>query len=233
MTIEIFEVGGCVRDEILGTPSKDVDFSVIAPSFEAMSDFLVEHGIKIVVSKPEFGTIRGVAPKSGFRGFKGGLDFVWARKEGPYSDGRRPDWTKPGTLLDDLSRRDFSMNAMAKDEAGKIIDPFGGQNDLRDGMIRTVGDPDDRIREDSLRIMRALRFSITKRMFLDARLVDSMLRNAHLLENVSVERVREELEKMFAFDTFTSMTALQHQFFEIGEIVFVDMGIRLKPSLEK
>lgn len=244
--MEMFEVGGCVRDELLGVTSKDRDFTVVLSGnedgwhtmggndpFRVMSRELTSRGFKIFLESPQFLTIRARFPKDHPVHPNVAADFVLARKEGTYADGRRPDSVEPGTLLDDLARRDFTVNAMAKDAAGNLIDPFGGQQDLADGILRAVGDADERIREDSLRILRALRFSITKDMMIDPALTHAMLMNADLLYNVSVERVREELEKMFRHNTWMSMQALQHEFYGIGEIVIEDMKIRLKPTLEK
>lgn len=232
--IEIFEVGGCVRDQILGRKSNDVDFSVVAPSFEAMREFVESEGLTIVVETPEFGTIRAVA-KQPWRGHRGGLDFVWARKDGPYTDGRRPDWTRPGTLMDDLSRRDFTMNAIARDTVtGELIDPFGGMQDIDNAVIRAVGDPYWRFVEDGLRVMRAIRFSITLGFdiehatwseFHHKRVVDA-------LSKVSVERIQIELEKAFQHDTLATMEFLSHRLSpEILDAIFRD-GLRLSATLK-
>lgn len=210
MTVEAFEVGGIVRDDIMGVRSNDVDYTVTAPSFEAMRQFVIDNGMKIVVETPEFFTIRAVA-KNPFQGRKGGLDFVWAREEGPYSDGRRPDWVKPGTLFMDQQRRDFTMNAIAKDTDGSYIDPFNGREDIEACIIRAVGDPFDRLSEDALRAVRALRFSVTKGFFIENRLRFAM-QSAFVLDaienKISDERIKDELSKMFRFDTVASLVAL-------------------------
>jgi tRNA nucleotidyltransferase (CCA-adding enzyme) len=140
--IELYEVGGCVRDSLLGIDSKDIDFTVIAPSYEDMREFLTDAGFEIFLETPEYFTIRARFPKvvthdaipTRFVRTKKlpTADFVLARKEGAYSDGRRPDEVQMGTLLDDLSRRDFTMNAMARDRDGRLIDPFGGQQDVKE-----------------------------------------------------------------------------------------------------
>ena len=130
--IHFFEVGGCVRDSLLGRNTKDIDFTVVAPSFGAMRQHLLNEGFTIHVENPEFQTIRcGVPEGHVLRKRTKDADFVWARHEGPYSDGRHPDWVEPGTLLDDLERRDFTVNAIARGVDGHIIDPFDGQVILR------------------------------------------------------------------------------------------------------
>lgn len=231
MTVQFFEVGGCVRDEIMGVPSKDIDFSVIAPAFIDVERAVKAAGMKIVQEKPEFGTIRAVASRP-FMGHTGGLDFVWARIDGPSSDGRRPDWTAPGTLMDDLARRDFTMNAIAKDEKGNIIDPFGGFTDIEHRIIRAVGKAEDRLTEDALRGLRALRFSVTKGFHIDSTITRFMRRASFsdMLSSVSKERQREEIEKMFAHDTLASL-ALLSQFPNIESAVFSD-GLRLSATMK-
>lgn len=230
MTVEFFEVGGCVRDEIMGLRPKDIDFSVVAPSFEVMRAEVARAGMKIVVEKPEFNTIRAVA-KTPFRGHKGGLDFVLSRKDGPSTDGRRPDFTEPGTLMDDLARRDFTMNAIAKDEDGNLIDPFNGVTDIRNRKIRCVGSAEDRLREDALRGLRALRFSVTKGMVIDGRIIRVLNTPEFVaaLSSVSKERQREEMEKMFAHDTVRSLRRLS-EFSAIERVVFSD-GLRLSATM--
>lgn len=230
--IQFFEVGGCVRDEIMGVPSKDIDFSVMAPSFEAMRDHIKMVGLKIVQEKPEFGTVRAVAPAP-FRGHTGGLDFVWARIDGPSSDGRRPDWTKPGTLMDDLARRDFTMNAIARAADGTIVDPFNGVDDIHNRIIRCVGSAEDRLSEDALRGLRALRFAVTKGFFIEPTLFSFMQTEnfADMLDSVSKERQREEVEKMFAANTMLSLRTFNN-FANIAEVVFSD-GLRLSATMKE
>lgn len=222
MTIEIYQVGGSVRDEIMGIDSHDIDFSVVAPSFEDMRQYIVDNGLKIVVETPQFATIRAVAPRSGFLGFTGGLDFVWARQDGPYSDGRRPDWTKPGTLETDLARRDFTFNAIAKDAEGNFIDPHNGRQAIAERYIQAVGDPHERLAEDALRAVRALRFSVTLGFRIRHELAFAM-QTARVLDalktNISSERIKDELNKMLAADTLGSLRAFD-QFPELTRVMF-------------
>lgn len=245
--MDFFEVGGCVRDEILGVKSKDIDFSVVLSDEEANGLFAIKHGpfeymaevlgamgFTIFLEKPEFLTIRAKFPKDHPTWAKLDADFVLARKEAGYSDGRRPDEVIPGTLMDDLARRDFTMNAIAKDSQGNLIDPFNGQQDIADKVIRAVGNPEDRIQEDALRIMRALRFSVTKGFRIDGELDFAISQNAELLRNVSTERIREELEKMFKVDTWkTIMLLTTHERFDmVGRVVFNLPGLRLMPTMK-
>ncbi len=204
-TISIYEVGGCVRDELLGQRVKDIDFTVIAPSFEAMREYLVvDAGFTIHTENPEFYTVRcGIPSHHPLRNRAKDADFVWARIDGPSSDGRRPDWVNPGTLHDDLARRDFTVNAMARNKAGHLIDPFYGQRDLKDGVLRFVGEPLDRIQEDGLRVMRGFRFMVTKELTPTTSTWEALTSReaARMLRGVSRERVMDELNRMFEFDT--------------------------------
>jgi tRNA nucleotidyltransferase/poly(A) polymerase len=210
--IKLYEVGGCVRDKLLGKESKDIDFVVIAPSFEKMREYLLANRFKIFVEKPEFVTIRASVPNDHpLKKRTKDADFVLARKDAPTGDGRRPDYVEPGTLHDDLARRDFTVNAMAMDPfTNEIIDPHGGQQDLAGRILRFVGRPKDRIREDGLRVLRGLRFIITKNLFAHDETWAEMISDeaSHRLYCVSTERVREEVEKMMAHDTVRSINLL-------------------------
>jgi tRNA nucleotidyltransferase (CCA-adding enzyme) len=221
-----FLVGGMVRDEIMGLPSKDADFTVVLDEsdipdqslmvnkvdlFTVMRDRLVGEGFKIFLETPEHFTIRAQFPKGDNPFGVRDADFVLAREEGPYSDGRRPDWVRAGDLGVDLARRDFSCNAIAKAADGSLIDPFNGIQDIKDRVLRAVGNAFDRLNEDALRALRALRFSVTKGFRIDHELAFAMEAAAvvHKIENkISDERIREELNKMFQFNTVASIKAM-------------------------
>lgn len=223
--MEMFMVGGAVRDEILGVKSKDIDFSVVlspdeipTPSlsaftpdpFKVMVLNLQGEGFEIFVETPEHLTARGRFPKNHWIYPNMAADFVLARKEGSYSDGRRPDFVEVGTLEDDLRRRDFTMNAIAKAANGAFIDPFNGRQDIAERVIRAVGSAYDRFTEDALRAVRALRFSVTKGFRIDPEVRFAMETAAVLdsiVNNISDERINDELSKMFRFDTVASLRA--------------------------
>jgi tRNA nucleotidyltransferase (CCA-adding enzyme) len=228
MTIRTFQVGGAVRDRLLGLKHKDIDFAVEAPSFDDMREHVKSTCKTIFLEKPEFLTIRALHPTMG------AVDFVMCRKDGAYSDGRRPDTVEAGTIFDDLARRDFTVNAMALDEQGNLIDPHGGQRDLDSRLLRCVGTPSERFSEDSLRILRAIRFSITKGFDWDEE-IDMILNQPSLwlpkLEAVSTERVREELHKCFAFSTVKTLNVLRDLPFAWSEMFFNELW--LKPTSEK
>lgn len=224
-----FIVGGFVRDQILGVKSKDVDFTVVLDDGEAdgMDPFrfmvitLKAEGFKVFLETPEHFTVRAQFPRDSDNA---GLtaDFVLARKEGAYSDGRRPDSVQVGTLLDDLARRDFTMNAMARGADNALIDPFFGQVDIADRIVRAVGDPLVRLREDALRAVRAVRFSVTKGFAIEPGLAAAMESDEiveALFKNISDERIADELSKMFRFDTLASIQVL-NDFPSLTEAMF-------------
>jgi tRNA nucleotidyltransferase/poly(A) polymerase len=218
----------------MGLHSKDWDFTCVAESFEAMEQSLLDDGFTIFVRNPEFFTIRAHGPKGfTFAGHDFGkqtFDFVWARKDGTYSDGRRPDFVTPGTLHDDLARRDLTVNAIAKATDGTLIDPFNGQQDIKDKIIRCVGDPRERFEEDALRILRALRFSVTKGFAIHNHTASFVRDLRHTVAGVSAERVREELTKMFNHDAMKTVAVLNE--YQMFPIIF-DMGINFQPTMKE
>ena len=236
------EVGGAVRDKFLGIDSKDVDFVAVPTqqfdtaddAFDALVEHLKEQGFKIFLETPQFFTVRAQVPDGHVLKERTNVaDFVLARKDGPSSDGRRPDFVLPGTLMDDLERRDFTVNAMAILD-GELIDPFGGRDDLKNNLLKFVGNPRDRIVEDGLRVMRALRFHVTKGFDIDADTWDAVNSDfaAEMLMKVSVERIREELEKMFFADTLWSLNVFTSVRSSVQKAIFRD-GLRLMPTLRQ
>lgn len=221
--MKIFKVGGCVRDELIGIKSKDIDYAVECGSFDEMREHIQSIGI-IFLEKPEFLTIR--AKVNGEF-----ADYVMCRKDGYYSDGRRPDQVFPGTIFDDLSRRDFTMNAIAVDmDTGKFLDPFGGGLDISFKTIRCVGS-NDRLIEDPLRLLRLIRFCIKLDFEIEPKLADFIFDTEwkDLLASVSIERQREELMKCMQIDTLKTIRLLR--WFELDRWLF-NGPLWLKPTLE-
>ena len=238
------EVGGAVRDSMLGLNSKDVDFVAVPnnpnrfqnanDAFDTLVNCLKVDGFKVFLETPQFVTVRAQVPDwHPLKRRTNVADFVLARKDGPSSDGRRPDFVLPGTLLDDLQRRDFTVNAMAILN-GDLVDPFNGQDDLNSNLLRFVGNPTDRIAEDGLRVMRALRFHITKGFDIEANTWDAVNSDfaAEMLSKVSVERIREELDKMFLANTVATMETLSDLRRNMKNAIFRD-GLRLMPTLKQ
>jgi len=226
--MKYYLVGGTIRDRFLGLKSnKDFDFVVESQSYQDMKDWLISMGATIYVEKPEFLTIR-----CKFRDMD--ADFVCCRKDGVYSDGRRPDNTSIGSLYDDQSRRDFTVNSIAYDyETNEYIDPFGGVQDIRDGIIRCVGKSEDRMREDSLRLLRAIRFSITKNMTIHQEIHKLLKRDdiIELLANVSEDRIREEMVKMFSHNPIMAWDYTKY-YESLFTYIFFHTNIWLLPTSE-
>ena len=212
--INYYKVGGCVRDKILGFKSKDIDYAVEAETFEAMKADILSKGGIIFVEKPEYLTIRAKSQGEA-------VDFVLCRKDGAYYDGRHPETVTPGTIDDDLARRDFTMNAIAERSDGSFYDPHGGIVDINKRLIKCVGEAEERFKEDSLRILRAIRFAITKGFKLDYDIISLIERWFIVteLESVSSDRIREELNKCFAADTMETLKYLQ-AFPYIRQVIF-------------
>ncbi len=179
-----YVVGGCVRDSLLGRQPADYDVATDAKPDEIISAF---EGYHIYTSGIKHGTVSVVingAP----------VEITTFRVDGDYSDRRRPDSVRfTDRIEEDLSRRDFTVNAMAYRPDGGIIDPFGGREDLKRGIIRAVGDPATRFGEDALRILRALRFASRYGWSLDKDTSDAVHELKGLLSDISAERIRDEL----------------------------------------
>ncbi len=185
---EAYVVGGCVRDVLLGRAADDWDVATSAHPEDVRKVFTktiptgIAHGTVTVLSHGE------------------PIEITTFRGEGAYSDARRPDYVVFGvTLVEDLSRRDFTINAMAYDPAAdRLVDPFGGEADLRAGILRAVGDPVARFREDGLRILRAARLVAKLELVLDPATEAGMAPALDSLARVSAERVRDELTKLLS-----------------------------------
>ncbi|MBE6157835.1 MAG: CCA tRNA nucleotidyltransferase [Firmicutes bacterium] len=179
-------VGGYVRDHILGIESSDVDITTNATPKEIMELF-----DEAFLSSKDYGTVTVV--KKGVR-----FEITTFRKEINYKDNRHPDEIKYiDDLYQDLLRRDFTINTICMDENGEIIDFLKGRDDLEKRIIRTVGDAKVRFSEDALRILRAIRFATSLDFSLDKDVIESIQLNKELLKNVSYNKRRVELDKIF------------------------------------
>lgn len=200
--MKIYEVGGSIRDELLGLKPKDRDYAVECSSWEELVSWVAETHSKIFLTKPEFATIRAQKADGVV------YDYVMCRKDGVYSDSRHPDTVEPGTIEEDLARRDFTCNAIAREENGKLIDPFNGFKDCLSHKLKCVGykanyyNTQDRMTEDALRTFRALRFGITKKLWMEDSLCFFIQQvQPEFFQSISKERIFEETKKMFEADT--------------------------------
>lgn len=185
---QAFLVGGCVRDWFLGQSPKDYDITTDATPEQVMSLFP-----KTIPTGLQHGTVTVVMGI----GVENHFEVTTFRVEGEYLDGRRPEevvFVKD--IVQDLARRDLTINAMAYDPINnKLVDPFGGAEDLTSRWIRAVGVPQERFEEDGLRLMRAARFAARFNYEIEGKTLTGMINSVHNLENVSKERILDELSK--------------------------------------
>lgn len=190
---EAWCVGGFVRDSLLGRPVSDIDIacSALWPQTE---EACLAAGMRVHRTGEKHGTVTVVCDDAAF-------EVTTFRVDGAYSDARHPDEVRfVRSLKEDLARRDFTINAMAYHPLRGLADPFGGLEDARRGIIRTVGDPAQRFGEDALRILRACRFSSQLGFSLDGATYQAMLEGKRGLLRVSSERITAELQKLLLGD---------------------------------
>lgn len=184
-----YVVGGCVRDYFLGNQTSDTDITTSAKPCE-VKKILADKNIKVVETGLKHGTVTAVIDKTP-------LEITTFRADGEYRDSRHPQSVEfVEDIEQDLKRRDFTVNAMAYNDERGLVDLFGGREDIENRIIRTVGEPDARFKEDALRIMRALRFSSVLGFEIEEKTKKSIFDNMYLLENISAERIFSELSKL-------------------------------------
>ena len=182
-----YAVGGCVRDSVLGRAPHDYDLCTAASPDEIRATFPDHH---LVLAGVKHGTVGVVTPE-------GVVEITTFRTEGDYQDNRHPGWVEFVTdITKDLARRDFTVNAMAFSPLRGFVDPFGGREDLKSGILRAVGDPPTRFREDSLRILRGIRFAVRFGLTPETETEKAMTSLAPLMDNLARERVFCELCKL-------------------------------------
>jgi len=243
-TFKFYEVGGKVRDEILGLQSKDVDYVAVPNDkllkthsealdmFNVLNEYLLSEKFEIFLKTDDCFTIRAKFPEE--HKYSGVADFVMARKEIGYVPNTRTPIVVPGTLYDDLERRDATLNALARDDDGSIIDYFNGLEDLKNGILRTPLDCKITIEDDALRICRYFRFSITKGFKIAEDLSNEM--KTYDYENrmgvVSEERIMEEMKKCFKHDSLKTLLLL-NEYPALRNYIFTRTNLWLKPTSEK
>jgi len=184
-------VGGAVRNSFLNLPVKDWDICTSATPEEVAKIFRNE---KVIATGLQHGTLTVLLNDMP-------IEITTFRIDGKYSDGRRPDSVEfTDDLIEDLSRRDFTINAMAYNDEEGLIDPFGGYDDLQNKTIRCVGNPNERFQEDALRMLRALRFNVELGFPNSEKTMKAIHKNYRLLANVSAERIQGELNRILTTD---------------------------------
>lgn len=184
---EAYYVGGCVRDHLMGRAVHDVDITTNALPEQTAAVF---EGYKVIPTGIRHGTVTVLAEGTPY-------EITTYRVDGSYSDSRRPDSVEfTPDIVQDLARRDFTMNAIAMDIRGNIVDPFGGRGDIEHALIRCVGEPEKRFTEDALRIMRGIRFASQLGFGIEEKTAQAIIDMRGRLSIISRERVREELDKL-------------------------------------
>lgn len=186
-----YAVGGCVRDSLRGKHPNDWDFTTSATPEEIERVFADYQTVGV---GKKFGTVAVIVEGELY-------EITTYRVDGEYSDARHPDDVSfSDKLSDDLMRRDFTVNAMAYNDEDGLIDLYGGREDIKNGVIRCVGEPEQRFSEDALRILRALRFAATLGFTIEPKTSEAILRQRKLLSDIACERIREELLKLLCGD---------------------------------
>lgn len=181
---DAYAVGGCVRDSLLGTAPQDWDICTSAKPEEIIACF---SGYRTILTGVRYGTVTVLSEGEAF-------EITTFREECGYSDSRHPDEVRfLSSLRGDLARRDFTVNAMAAGGRGEIVDCFGGAEDLKNGIIRCVGTPEERFTEDALRILRALRFAARLDFSIEEGTAAAIHGQKERLRSVAPERLRKEL----------------------------------------
>ncbi len=189
---DAFLVGGWVRDALMGVEGADIDIATSSPAEHTMS-LLRGHGISVVPTGLAHGTVTAVIDSIPY-------EITTFRVDGEYSDSRHPDSVRfCASIDDDLSRRDFTINAIAYSPRSGLVDPFDGRADIEKRIVRCVGDPDRRFDEDALRIMRALRFSAQLGFAIDQATAASLVEHRELLDKIARERIGKEFAKLVGF----------------------------------
>ncbi|MBI3306046.1 HD domain-containing protein [Candidatus Nomurabacteria bacterium] len=217
---EAYLVGGCVRDLLMARNPKDWDVTTNAKPEEIIKLF------EKTVYENTFGTVGVCVPRETSEYMV--IEVTPYRIEAEYSDFRHPDEVKfSDKLKDDLKRRDFTINALALDSKGHIVDKFEGLKDIKDKVIRAVGNPDDRFGEDALRMLRAVRFSVQLHFSIAHETSESILKNSNLIKKISGERIRDELIKIITSANPSSGMVMLQKFGLLKNIIpELEEGIR-------
>ena len=210
---QAYLVGGCVRDLLMGREPNDWDVTTNAKPEEIIKLF------EKTVYENTFGTVAVIQEDVSQETLKQ-IEVTPYRLEAKYSDFRHPDEVKfSDKLEDDLKRRDFTINALALDSNGHVIDLFGGIKDIESKTLRTVGEAEDRFNEDALRMLRAVRFACQLEFSVSYEVTENIIKNSELIKNISAERIRDEFAKIIASANPSSGVMMLHKFNLLKNII--------------
>ena len=226
--MKMYLTGGAVRDELLNLPSKDLDYCCLADSFEQLGQYLISEGYEIKHQYSDKFTYRAIAP-----GQSQVQDYVCCRGKEVYEDGKLVSVEK-ATLFEDLKRRDFTVNAIAKDlDTEEYIDYFGGVQDCKNRILRCVGDPAERFTEDPRRMIRAIRFIVKCRMTPDSSLISALQDSSliNLLRNPKYKDcVVTEMDKALKMDS-GKVCRLMTYYSGLADVIFNPDSLNLHLTL--
>ena len=205
--------GGCVRDQLLGKSPKDYDVASTATPDEVIRIFGTRRTVPVGAS---FGVVMVLGPTKS----AGQIEVATFRSDGEYLDGRRPNSVQFCRPEEDARRRDFTINGLFFDPIrNEVIDYVSGREDLAAGVVRAIGEPLDRFREDKLRMLRAVRFAATFRFHLDTRTADAIRQFATELNQVSVERIAQELRRMLSHSSRATAVKMLEETSLLAEVL--------------
>ena len=217
---EAYVVGGCVRDSLMGKVPKDFDITTSAKPEEVIPLFK-----KVFETGIQHGTVTVVLDSENF-------EVTTYRLDGEYKDNRRPEQVFfTSNLEEDLTRRDFTINAIAYHPENGYFDPYGGTKDIENKLIKGVGNADTRFKEDALRMMRAIRFSSQLGFSIEENTLNALSQNVGLIEHISIERTRDEFLKAMLGDYLDN--ALMFNKYEIFKYVNLELYNYLQKYFEK
>lgn len=223
--MKFYQVGGSIRDALLNLQPHDIDYAVEAESYDAMKNYLLEQNYTIHKENSHYGSLTAKCPITNIT-----CDYTICRIDGPYLNFRGPSSFKVGSIKEDLFRRDFTMNAIAKIDE-ELYDPYHGIKDINQRLIRCVGHTGEKLLEDPLRGLRALRFAIVKNFRINEDILTVLNSDDYInrLLTLSEHLIRNELQKMFSHDTVKSLSLLSSLNVKLLSMIF--KSIQLLPKI--
>ena len=231
-----YKVGGCIRDKLLNLQHKDIDFVVVGMNINSLQSYLIDRGFVIIKIFHECLTIKtkflsDTEIDFPFKLIRNNIyDFNVGRKDLEYNNSTRVPKICVGSLYDDMYRRDFTINSLAEDANGNIIDYFNGISDINNKVVKTIIDPNISVEQDPLRILRGIRFAITLNFILDEKLEAAINNfNYTLMNKITTDKIIRELKLCFSHNTLATLRLLNK--FNNLETYLFDNNIKLVPKI--